>query len=744
MTQYYARTDVSYSGGDKLFSITFPYIKREHINVYVNDELTTNYTYITSSQISISDELEAGDVISIVRTTPIDERMVVFSDTSILNKDAQNLDSTQLFDAVQEIYDNNISFKNDATTQINSIETKADTALSNSQSAVSTANSAETKADNAVSTANTASSNASTAVSTANSALSTANTALTNSETAISTANTAKNTADAADAKVDAFGESIESVIEAAEMIDELRGDMVTISGQVTDAIAAANAAQAAADALTIDDGFYDNSEQPVQSKVVKAALDNKQDTLVSGTNIKTVGNESLVGSGNIDIKTIDNQSIMGSGNVDINSIIEQNSDEKTKLWIGTYSQYQLLGNQYFGWDNTSTVFTKTQTPDETTQFYDSSADEISAVCSSFYAWKYESIIVYTKSATPAVGDFIGFSGSNTITISNDAITSIATDSISDGTITYTRDTSSDLLQTNETIYCTLHGANTYDKVTRYSTADFTDGDAAYNANTIYICTDTGSIYKGATLLNIPRSGGNMTGSLNIKYSATSDDCGQIHISHPYMTKGTNPSTTAKYFTVDFHDKTHNIADYLKSRLGILETEIATNGKVTTRISAYKNEVDANVAATMSVSVAADGTKSCTFPDTDRCDGQWVNSHQTIISETSLTNSSNTDLNKTVTLPNDGCNYMVTLRATAVSGTSSGNYIRILVKSNVSTNLTYILSASTRTNSSMSNYGYAQIAMKYGSNNLTINRSSGYNGTATVEVIGYRRMGKNS
>ena len=31
MTQYYARTDVSYSGGDKLFAITFPYIKREHI-----------------------------------------------------------------------------------------------------------------------------------------------------------------------------------------------------------------------------------------------------------------------------------------------------------------------------------------------------------------------------------------------------------------------------------------------------------------------------------------------------------------------------------------------------------------------------------------------------------------------------------------------------------------------------------------------------------------------------------------
>jgi hypothetical protein len=37
--------------------------------------------------------------------------------------------------------------------------------------------------------------------------------------------------------------------------------------------------------------------------KKVNELVDNKQDTLVSGTNIKTINNQSLLGSGNIDIQ---------------------------------------------------------------------------------------------------------------------------------------------------------------------------------------------------------------------------------------------------------------------------------------------------------------------------------------------------------------------------------------------------------------------------------------------------------
>lgn len=53
---------------------------------------------------------------------------------------------------------------------------------------------------------------------------------------------------------------------------------------------------------LTFDNTPTANSDNPVKSGGVKTALDAKQDTLVSGTNIKTVNNTSLLGSGNIQI----------------------------------------------------------------------------------------------------------------------------------------------------------------------------------------------------------------------------------------------------------------------------------------------------------------------------------------------------------------------------------------------------------------------------------------------------------
>ena len=53
---------------------------------------------------------------------------------------------------------------------------------------------------------------------------------------------------------------------------------------------------------LSIDNTPTANSNNLVKSGGVKSALDDKQDTLVSGTSIKTINNESLLGSGNITI----------------------------------------------------------------------------------------------------------------------------------------------------------------------------------------------------------------------------------------------------------------------------------------------------------------------------------------------------------------------------------------------------------------------------------------------------------
>lgn len=40
-----------------------------------------------------------------------------------------------------------------------------------------------------------------------------------------------------------------------------------------------------------------------IKDSEARTALSGKQDTLVSGTNIKTINNESILGSGNIDIQ---------------------------------------------------------------------------------------------------------------------------------------------------------------------------------------------------------------------------------------------------------------------------------------------------------------------------------------------------------------------------------------------------------------------------------------------------------
>ncbi len=72
---------------------------------------------------------------------------------------------------------------------------------------------------------------------------------------------------------------------------------------------------------------FYHNGTKICEYKVA----DNKQDTLVSGTNIKTVNSTSLLGSGNVavqptlvsgtNIKTVNNTSLLGSGNIDTSEV---------------------------------------------------------------------------------------------------------------------------------------------------------------------------------------------------------------------------------------------------------------------------------------------------------------------------------------------------------------------------------------------------------------------------------------
>jgi len=77
---------------------------------------------------------------------------------------------------------------------------------------------------------------------------------------------------------------------------------------------------------FNIDDALNDNFDSI--DALIKDVNDNKQNNLVSGTNIKTINSESVLGSGNIalqtplvsgeTIKTINDESLLGSGNLKI------------------------------------------------------------------------------------------------------------------------------------------------------------------------------------------------------------------------------------------------------------------------------------------------------------------------------------------------------------------------------------------------------------------------------------------
>ena len=84
-----------------------------------------------------------------------------------------------------------------------------------------------------------------------------------------------------------------------------------------------------------------------------KTELNTKQDTLVSGTNIKTVNSTSLLGSGNIavqptlvsgtNIKTVNSTSLLGSGNITTGNV---SSSEATTIKVLTQTEYDAISSK--------------------------------------------------------------------------------------------------------------------------------------------------------------------------------------------------------------------------------------------------------------------------------------------------------------------------------------------------------------------------------------------------------------
>lgn len=119
MTQFYSRNDVNYNGD--VYSIPFSYTKEEEIQVYLDDELFTDWFFLQDTQIklrSIPEGVTSKTVVSVRRVTDISKKAVTYTNNTLLNKENLNLSQDQLLHAVQEIYDNNAQFEIDIKTEV--------------------------------------------------------------------------------------------------------------------------------------------------------------------------------------------------------------------------------------------------------------------------------------------------------------------------------------------------------------------------------------------------------------------------------------------------------------------------------------------------------------------------------------------------------------------------------------------------------------------------------------------------
>lgn len=93
-------------------------------------------------------------------------------------------------------------------------------------------------------------------------------------------------------------------------------------------------------DPLTFDNTPTAGSSNPVTSDGVFISLNTKQNTLTSGTNIKTINGQSILGPGNIEIdstpatpttlKTINGESLTGTGNINLQTPLVNGTSIKT------------------------------------------------------------------------------------------------------------------------------------------------------------------------------------------------------------------------------------------------------------------------------------------------------------------------------------------------------------------------------------------------------------------------------
>jgi hypothetical protein len=169
-----------------------------------------------------------------------------------------------------------------------------------------------------------------------------------------------------------------------------------------------------------------------------------------------------------------------------------------------------------------------------------------------------------------------------------------------------------------------------------------------------YLTTITGSNVTNALgYTPVNKAGDTMTGPLDNMNTS--------------VTKGTNPSVN-KYWEWRNLDNNQNPAEWYTNRMSAFQTTLYPNGTVETQIKAFQNDPTVSTTADFKMAITSSGVKSCEFPNTTCCDGQWV--HSQLIAGTSVAKGTyNVSLSSY--LPNDGHMYEVMINLRVYSSNSS-------------------------------------------------------------------------
>ncbi len=297
-------------GATQLFSITFPFISRDHVALTV-DAVSSAFTWISDSQISADVAPGGGTVVQITRTTPKDAKLVDYVNGSTLGETQLDLSGDQMLYITQEASDDvasamvlNSLNQFDATTHriVNVVdpvddqdavtkvwaETSMTSQLALAIAAQAGAETAETNAETAETNAEAAQAAAEAAETTAVAnriaaevAQAAAELAETNAETAETNAETAETNAATSETNA-GTSETNAAASAAAALVSENNADTSETNAAVSAAAALASEIAAAASAALSGsaDGTTFDPTDTIAATDVQAAIEELEDDL--------------------------------------------------------------------------------------------------------------------------------------------------------------------------------------------------------------------------------------------------------------------------------------------------------------------------------------------------------------------------------------------------------------------------------------------------------------------------------